>query len=61
VIRLEVLALSAALAGPNTAAFAQSMRALDTRAAQAIIAGCVAQSVPKMQSHAIVVVDTGGP
>jgi uncharacterized protein GlcG (DUF336 family) len=42
------------------AAFAQSMPALDTRAAQAIIAGCVAQSAPKMQSHAIVVTDTGG-
>ena len=33
---------------------------LDARAAQAIVAGCVAQSAAKMQSHAIVVVDTGG-
>ncbi len=41
-----------------TSAFGQP--ALDARAAQAIIAGCVSQSTPKMQSHAIVVVDTGG-
>ena len=34
--------------------------ALDARAAQAIVAGCAAQAAPKMQSHAIVVVDTGG-
>ena len=33
---------------------------LDSTKAQAIIAGCVAQSTPKMQSHAIVVVDSGG-
>ncbi|MFL6759301.1 heme-binding protein [Sphingomonas sp.] len=33
---------------------------LDARAAEAIVAGCVAQSAPKMQSHAIAVVDTGG-
>jgi uncharacterized protein GlcG (DUF336 family) len=33
---------------------------LDARTAQAIVAGCVAQSTPKMQSHAIVVVDNGG-
>ena len=43
-----------------TQAFAQNAPALDARAAQAIVAGCVAQSTPKMQSHAIVVVDTGG-
>jgi glc operon protein GlcG len=41
-------------------ALAQPAPVLDARAAQAIIAGCVAQSTPKMQSHAIVVVDTGG-
>ncbi|MFL6764327.1 MAG: GlcG/HbpS family heme-binding protein [Sphingomicrobium sp.] len=33
---------------------------IDARTAQAIIAGCVAQSMPKMQSHAIAVVDAGG-
>jgi glc operon protein GlcG len=33
---------------------------LDARAAQAIVAGCVAQASPRMQSHAIAVVDTGG-
>ena len=37
-----------------------SAQQLDARAAQAIIAGCVAQATPKMQSHAIAVVDTGG-
>ena len=42
------------------AAHAQAPPALDARSAQAIIAGCVAQSTPKMQSHAIAVVDTGG-
>jgi len=40
-----------------TAAGAQT---LDARSAQAIIAGCVAESTPRMQSHAIVVVDVGG-
>ena len=43
-----------------TQALAQAAPVLDARAAQAIIVGCVAQSTPKMQSHAIVVVDTGG-
>jgi len=41
-------------------ALAQAAPVLDARAAQAIIAGCVARSMPKMQSHAIVVVDNGG-
>jgi uncharacterized protein GlcG (DUF336 family) len=35
-------------------------QSLDARAAQAIVAGCVAESSRRMQSHAIVVVDTGG-
>jgi glc operon protein GlcG len=43
-----------------TPAFAPPAPVLDARAAQAIIAGCIAQSTPKMQSHAIAVVDTGG-
>jgi uncharacterized protein GlcG (DUF336 family) len=38
----------------------QIQTSIDARIAQAIIAGCVAQATPKMQSHAIVVVDTGG-
>lgn len=33
---------------------------LDARSAEAVVQGCVAQSTPKMQSHAIVVVDNGG-
>ena len=33
---------------------------LDARVAQAIVAGCVAHSTAKKQSHAIVVVDSGG-
>ena len=41
-------------------ALAQPAPALDARTAQAIIAGCVAESTPRKQSHAIVVVDTGG-
>ena len=43
-----------------TSAFAQTAPVLDARTAQAIVAGCVTQSTPKMQSHAIAVVDTGG-
>jgi uncharacterized protein GlcG (DUF336 family) len=33
---------------------------LDAAAAQAIVSGCVARSTARNQSHAIVVVDTGG-
>jgi uncharacterized protein GlcG (DUF336 family) len=55
-IYLSALAGSVAAAPPATAAVAT----LDARAAQAIIAGCVAQATPKMQSHAIAVVDNGG-
>jgi glc operon protein GlcG len=44
----------------STQAFAQPAPVLNARAAQAIVAGCVAESTPRMQSHAIVVVDTGG-
>jgi glc operon protein GlcG len=39
---------------------AQPAATLDARTAQAIVAGCVAQAAPKMQSHAIAVVDNGG-
>jgi uncharacterized protein GlcG (DUF336 family) len=41
-------------------AAAQPVATLDARAAQAIVAGCVAHSSAKKQSHAIAVVDTGG-
>ena len=39
---------------------AQSQSVLDANAAQAIVAGCVAQASGKTQSHAIAVVDSGG-
>ena len=42
------------------AAASANAQTLDARAAQAIVTGCVAQAAPKMQSHAIAVVDTGG-
>ena len=41
-------------------ALAQSAPVLDARAAQAIVQGCAAHAAAKHQSHAIVVVDTGG-
>ena len=41
-------------------AAAQPAATLDARAAQAIVAGCVAHSSAKKQSHAIAVVDAGG-
>ena len=52
---LPVLALSI-----GASAAAQPATALDARGAQAIVAGCVAHSAAKTQSHAIAVVDTGG-
>jgi glc operon protein GlcG len=55
---MRSLSFSAVLV--SAAALAQSPPALNARAAQAIIAGCVAQSTPRKQSHASVVVDTGG-
>ena len=54
------VAVAALLVGLASAACAQAPSALDARSAQAIVAGCIAQSTPKMQSHAIAVVDTGG-
>ena len=42
------------------AAAPASAQTLDAHVAQAIIAGCIADSTKRMQSHAIVVVDTGG-
>ena len=52
------LALVLAIAAP---AASQPSTTLDARAAQAIVNGCVAESTSRMQSHAIVVVDNGGP
>lgn len=54
------VAVAALLVGLASAACAQAPSALDARSAQAIVAGCIAQATPKMQSHAIAVVDTGG-
>jgi len=55
--RLTFILVSVATA---TAVCAQGPAVLDARSAQAIVAGCVAQATPKMQSHAIAVVDNGG-
>ena len=44
----------------TSSALAQPAPALDARAAQAIVQGCAAHAAAKHQSHAIVVVDTGG-
>jgi uncharacterized protein GlcG (DUF336 family) len=41
-------------------AFSQPAPTLDARAAQAIVAGCVANSTAQKQSEAIAVVDAGG-
>jgi uncharacterized protein GlcG (DUF336 family) len=41
-------------------ATAQPAPTLDAKAAQAIVAGCAVHATAKTQSHAIVVVDTGG-
>jgi len=54
--------------GPVLLLFAQAAQAqpaaspvrLDARAAQAIVAGCVAHSTGRSQSHAIAVLDQGG-
>ena len=55
---IRLLFLSLALL--STAALAQPAPTLDARTAQAIVAGCVAHSTAKKQSHAIAVVDGGG-
>jgi len=58
-MRTTITLVASALSLP-AAAHAQAGQLLDSTKAQAIIAGCVTQSTPKMQSHAIVVVDSGG-
>jgi uncharacterized protein GlcG (DUF336 family) len=55
---MRVLAIALMLTAAP--AFSQPATTLDARAAQAIVAGCVAHSTAKHQSHAIVVVDNGG-
>ena len=58
---MRLIALAAILIAFGAApAGSQAAATLDARAAQAIIAGCIAESLPRMQSHAIAVVDTGG-
>jgi uncharacterized protein GlcG (DUF336 family) len=59
-VMMRRVAFALATAILFTPAAAQSPSALDARAAQAIVAGCVAHSTAKKQSHAIAVVDTGG-
>ena len=44
----------------SVSALAQPPARLDARSAQAILAGCVAHSTGRSQSHAIAVVDAGG-
>jgi len=44
----------------SAAAPAQPPHRLDARAAQAVVAGCVAHSTGRGQSHAVAVVDAGG-
>ena len=55
---MRVLAIALMLTAAP--AFSQPATTLDAQAAQAIVAGCVAHSTAKHQSHAIVVVDNGG-
>jgi uncharacterized protein GlcG (DUF336 family) len=52
--------LAALLFAASSPAGAQGSPRLDARSAQTIIAGCVAHSSGRRQSHAIAVVDLGG-
>jgi uncharacterized protein GlcG (DUF336 family) len=56
-MRRALIVAAALIASP---AMSQTAPVLDARAANAIVAGCVAHSTAKKQSHAIAVVDTGG-
>ncbi len=56
-VRTAALSAAFLIAG---SAEAQNASRLDAKMAQAIVSGCVAHAAGKMQSHAIVVVDTGG-
>jgi len=55
---MRALLLSTVLISATS--FAQPAQILDARLAEEIVAGCVAHSTAKQQSHAIVVVDSGG-
>lgn len=55
---MRVFLLSTAMI--SVAALAQAAPTVDAKAAQAIVAGCAAHATANQQSHAIVVVDTGG-
>ena len=57
---MRLILVGAILALGARAVAAQPAPALDARSAQAIVAGCAAHASSKMQSEAIVVVDTGG-
>ena len=57
---MRAATLGLVLVGLAAPAQPQTVAALDARTAQAIVAGCVADSAVKKQSHAIVVVDNGG-
>ena len=54
------LALLVGVAAVATPVQSQTAPLLDAKAAQAIVTGCAAHARVKNQSHAIVVVDTGG-
>jgi uncharacterized protein GlcG (DUF336 family) len=56
--RMRLLLLTATLLA--SVASAQPAPILDAKSAQAIVAGCAAHAAAKQQSHAIVVVDSGG-
>ena len=56
-MRSAFLGLAVLLSAPSSV---QTAGLLDARAAQAIVAGCAAHAAARKQSHAIVVVDTGG-
>ena len=57
---MNSLAISLLIATQAPAASPPVAPRLDARAAQAIVAGCVAHSTGRNQSHAIAVVDAGG-
>ena len=56
-MRIILLAGAALFAAPL---HSQTVATLDAKAAEALVHGCAAHAIAKNQSHAIVVVDTGG-
>ena len=57
---MRTLAFAVLIASLPKSAVAQVEGSIGGKAAQAIVAGCVAQATARMQSHAIAVVDSGG-